>query len=365
MRKKVLIVDDSALMRRVFCDIIGADDRFEPADIAVNGVYALKLLSNNSYDLIVLDMLMPQMDGIAFLKEFQRLGYSGKIVVASTLAKDGSEITLEALSLGAADFIKKPDGLLGIKGDEFRNALTAVIDACLFSDGSPKTPQQRKAENTKNLELVAKNNQKLDTSVFSKAKKKVVAIASSTGGPKALQSVIPFIDANIDAPVLVVQHMPAGFTKTLAERLNQISPLNVVEAKDSMIVEKGTVYIAPGGIHMTVKTVGNVNRIALLDHPPREGVKPCANYMYESLIDSDYDMISCAVLTGMGADGTAGIKALKEGKSIYVVAQNQETCAVYGMPKCIVTAGLANEIVPLTKVADSINKNVGVKKDGC
>lgn len=193
-----------------------------------------------------------------------------------------------------------------------------------------------------------------------KAVKKIVAIASSTGGPKALQTLIPLLPANLNAPVLIVQHMPAGFTEALAGRLNTLSQIAVKEAADGDIIVPGQAYLAKGGRHMQVARSGTRHLIRYTDEPPREGVRPCANYMYESLTGCDYDEVVCAVLTGMGADGTAGIRNLKEKKRVTVFAQNEATCAVYGMPRSIVLAGLAEKEITLENIAQEIIKNVGV-----
>ncbi len=190
---------------------------------------------------------------------------------------------------------------------------------------------------------------------------RVVALASSTGGPKALQSVIPRLPRKLNAPVVIVQHMPAGFTASLAERLDTLSEVSVREAAEGDVLEAGTVYIARGGKHLNVIYSGGKHVIHYSDEPSREGVKPCANYMYESLRDSKYDQIVCVVMTGMGADGTQGIKNLKVRKKIHVIAQEESTCAVYGMPKSVVKAGVTDQVVPLEQIAQEIIMNVGVK----
>ena len=189
----------------------------------------------------------------------------------------------------------------------------------------------------------------------------IVALASSTGGPKALQSVIPKLPANLKVPVVVVQHMPAGFTASLSERLNSLSEVTVKEAAEGDVLMPGSVYIAMGGKHLNILNVAGKYTIHYSDEPAREGVKPCANYMYESLMDSKLDRIVCVVMTGMGADGTEGIQHLKEKKKIHVIVQEASTCAVYGMPKSAVNAGLADQIVPLEQIAQEITTNVGVK----
>lgn len=192
------------------------------------------------------------------------------------------------------------------------------------------------------------------------AGKKIVAIASSTGGPKALQVLIPLLPSNLNAPILIVQHMPAGFTKALADRLNLLSKVMVKEAEEGDILENGHAFLARGGRHMNAVRTGGRHRIHYTDEPPREGVRPCANYMYESLADCGYEEIVCAVLTGMGADGTAGIINLKKKKQITVFAQNEETCVVYGMPRSIVLAGLTGKGLSLEQIAQEITKSVGV-----
>lgn len=194
----------------------------------------------------------------------------------------------------------------------------------------------------------------------SRVGKKIVAIASSTGGPKALQALVPLLPSNLNAPILIVQHMPAGFTKALADRLNLLSEVEVKEAEEGDVLENGHVFLARGGRHMNVVRTGGRHRIHYTDEPPREGVRPCANYMYESLADCGYEEIVCAVLTGMGADGTAGIVNLKKKKQVTVYAQNEETCVVYGMPRSVVLAGLTQNELSLEQIAQEIIKSVGV-----
>lgn len=192
------------------------------------------------------------------------------------------------------------------------------------------------------------------------AVKKIVAIASSTGGPKALQVLIPLLPSNLNAPILIVQHMPAGFTKALADRLNLLSAVSVKEAEEGDILENGHAFLARGGSHMNAVRTGGRHRIHYTDEPPREGVRPCANYMYESLADCGYEEVICAVLTGMGADGTAGIVNLKKKKRVTVYAQKEETCVVYGMPRSVVLAGLTQKGLSLEQIAQEITKSVGV-----
>ncbi len=381
VQKKILIVDDSALMRRIAGDIIDSDSRYHVEDKAHDGLEALELLQKKQYDAVVLDVNMPRMSGLELLRELQKQRISARVLMFSSTTGEGTKETIEALELGAVDFIQKPAGLAALKDGEFKDhflELLAVVAKASLVGGvgtvtapaRPAAPPVRStpsgAESTEPGRFTRVSSSRLGsvqlrTGVPAVSGEKCIAIACSTGGPKALQQVIPYIPAGINAPILLVQHMPPGFTKSLAERLDTLSKVRVKEAEDGDLLEKGTVYLAAGGKHMKVGRSGNHMRIYYSDEPAREGVKPAANYMYESLGDSPYAEICCAVLTGMGADGTAGIVNLEKQKKIYVVAQDEPTSAVYGMPRAVASTGLVSEIVPLDKVADAITKHVGVR----
>ncbi len=352
--KKILIVDDSALMRRVYYDIIESDERFQVENFAKDGVEALELLKNKTYDAVILDVNMPNMNGIQLLKELKTQGIVAKVIMSSTDTVHGAKITLDALELGAIDFMHKPERSYLCKKDEFHDEFLRKLQAVCESKPAvyEANPQEVKKDDSKVIELAKKHRA---------TGKKIIAIASSTGGPKALQSVIPRIPKNINAPVLIVQHMPVGFTATLAERLNGMSELEVKEAKDGDEVLSGHAYLSMGGKHMIVVEKNGKHYIHYSDAPSREGVKPCANYMYESLVECGYDEVVCAVLTGMGADGTEGIKNLKDNKKIHVITQEQSTCAVYGMPKSVVQAGLSNQEVMLEDIAQELILAAGVR----
>jgi len=296
------------------------------------------------------------MNGLELLKELQRNKISAKVLMASTDTKEGAKVTMDALELGALDFIHKPSNALNCKEDSFKNDFLRLLAA--VANGKEQRfvntfSIQKIQESKKLVQLVSKHSTTTGN--------KLIAIASSTGGPKALQSVVPKLPKNINAPILIVQHMPQGFTKSLAERLDSLSEVSVKEAEDGDALEKGHVYIARGGAHMNVDPKKPGVNIFYSDQPTREGVKPCANYMYESLIGSKYDEIVCVVMTGMGADGTEGIKNLSKTNKIHVIAQEESTCAVYGMPKSVVNSGLANQVVGLEDIAQEIIMSVGVR----
>ncbi|MBQ8946156.1 MAG: chemotaxis-specific protein-glutamate methyltransferase CheB [Lachnospiraceae bacterium] len=355
--KKILLVDDSALMRRVMCDIIDSDSRFSVEDRATNGLEALDLLQRKTYDAVVLDVNMPKMDGIALLKELHKRKIGARVMMASTLTLEGAKVTLDCLDLGALDFIHKPDNASDCRDDEFKHKLLHT----LYSVSISRMPTFESKLTLDSIKTDRKVVELASKHASSYTGSKIVAIASSTGGPKALQSVIPKLPANLAAPVVLVQHMPVGFTASLAERLNSLGDITVTEAQEGDILEAGHVYISKGGQHMNVLTMASKYSIHYTDEPSREGVKPCANYMYESLRDSKVNEIVCVVMTGMGADGTEGIEHLKEKKRVHVITQTESTCAVYGMPKSVDKKGLSDQRVPLDQIAQEIILNVGVR----
>jgi two-component system chemotaxis response regulator CheB len=397
MAKKILVIDDSALMRRVISDIINEGDDYEVAAIAKDGVEGFDLIVSNPnlYSAVILDINMPKMNGLELLKELQKNRIEQTVIVVSTVAKQGAKETIQALEYGAFDFVTKPENYLETKGVAFKEAIHKMLDIATSSRASIErtrvvrsrttplsatsrtTTTSRLGQNSSNADRASAINAlrqrsmernvapaKIEASSLrnvKKNKKKIVALACSTGGPKSLQQVIPVLPKSLDCGVVVVQHMPAGFTASLAQRLDEMSQVKVKEAAQGDIIKKGVVYIAPGGFHLKIVKAGTEYKIDLNKEPAIEGLRPCANIMYESLENSDFDEITCVVLTGMGADGTKGIKGLVDKKKkIYVIAQDEDSCVVYGMPKAIAKTGLVNEVVPLNRIANSITKNVGV-----
>lgn len=372
MKKNILVVDDSALMRRLISDIIKSDERFVISDIASNGLEAFDLvtLHPQKYDAILLDINMPKLSGIGFLEQLNKLHIKHKIIMVSTLAKEGAKETIRCLELGAFDFVTKPESYIQAKDNSFRDKILETL--CLALNMEYQRQAIHKYEEVKFSDRIGiSTTRKLkeltgkpvmkQPFIKSNCSKKIVALACSTGGPKALQQVIPMLPENLDAPVIVVQHMPEGFTNSLASRLDEMSKMKVKEAEHGEIVKKGTVYIAKGGRQLHLVRKGDAYQLQITDEPPRNGLKPCADIMYESLLNANYEEITCVVLTGMGGDGTYGIKQLNDKKNIYVIAQDEATSTVYGMPKIVAEAGLADEITPISEVASAIAKIVGVR----
>ena len=347
---------------------------------------------------------MPKMNGIEFLEALEKQRIKQKIIIVSTLAKDGAAETIRALELGAFDYVTKPDSFVDAMSDTFKGKLLQCLQyaTALTEDkaidlvkSTPKVEVKRTEEKPEikpatpsaltapvipvtpagksSAGVVSPMNPRAILSeVFAPRKphkqvtgataKRLVAIASSTGGPKALQQVICKLPKNINAPVLIVQHMSEGFTKSLAARLNELSEVKVVEATGGERLEKGTVYLAKGGSQMRVVKKGSEYVIDInTTEPARNGLKPCADIMMESLANLVFDDITCVVLTGMGGDGTMGIRQLNEASNIYVISQDEATSTVYGMPKVVYEAGLSDVVLPLGKIAEEITKNVGVQ----
>ena len=383
MAKKILVIDDSALMGRVISDIINESNEYEVAAIAKDGLEGLDMIVSNPYEYsaVILDINMPKLNGLELLQRLQKDHIEQTVIVVSTVAKEGAKETIQALEYGAFDFVTKPENYLETKSVEFKNRIsirrtsmsktTAPVKKDLKS-GRTLTSVTARTERTRSTGItpapvrtvVHAPAKKVDGSMFTSVKtgkKKIVALACSTGGPKSLQQVIPMLPAKLDAGVVLVQHMPAGFTASLAARLNEMSDINVKEGADGDVIQKGWVYIAPGGKHIKVVKKASEYVIKLNDEPPIDGLRPCANVMYKSLVQCNYDEITCVVLTGMGAYGTEGIKTLSAShKKIHVIAQDEDSCVVYGMPKAIAQTGLVDEVVPLNKIAETITKNVGV-----
>lgn len=354
--KKVLIVDDSALMRRVISGIIETTKEYKVSYIAGNGVDALSILEKHKDISVVLcDICMPRMSGIELLQAVKERDIRVPFVMISS-SQEASD-TITALELGAMEFIKKPDGMTNKLNPMFERHVHNALK--MAAEVKEKYDREREtAEETSEAEQ--KVREPVGPLLSEPHADKLIALVCSTGGPNALKQVIPKLPKNLAAPMLVVQHMPVGFTATMSERLDEMSAIHVKEACDNEPIQKGTVYVAKGGTHLTLSRKMGRSKIVFDDAPPVVGLKPCGNIMYHSLCGLDYDEIICVVLTGMGADGTKGIKELAKHNKIYVIAQDERSSTVYGMPKAIYESGLTDVVCDIHKIADEIVKKVGV-----
>ncbi|MCQ2506913.1 MAG: chemotaxis-specific protein-glutamate methyltransferase CheB [Lachnospiraceae bacterium] len=354
-KKKILIVDDSALMRKVLCDIILSDEHFTIIKEACDGLEALNYVLDNlsNIDAIVTDINMPKMSGLEFLEVLEKNRVKIPILLVSSLAKEGAKETVRGLELGAFDFVTKPTSMAETRSNNFKDevlkklcyAVKVKVDTIIRSS-SPMNPKVANASRRPHKKTPI-------------TEKKLVVIVSSTGGPRALQSVITLLPKSLPCPVLLVQHMPEGFTESLAQRLDQLSPINVKEASDGDVLQKGTVYIAKGGSQMRLKKTGQLYTLSVdKNEPARAGLKPCGDILLESLVETDFAEYICVVLTGMGGDGTLGILKLCDCKNVCVLAQDEKTSTVYGMPRVVYEAGLTNEVLPLGEITSAIIKYV-------
>lgn len=357
----VLVVDDSAFIRKMIKDILAMDNEIQVIDIAKNGQEAIDKLMKNEIDVITLDVEMPIMDGLTTLKNIMEKKPTA-VVMLSSLTKSGADMTIQALNLGAVDFITKPSNIFKINDDEIKSL---IIDKIKVASKVKvfKKPYINKESNAINKEFSVINKemkQEKTINLGADLIEDIISIGTSTGGPRALQEVIPYISENINAPIVVVQHMPPGFTKSLAERLNNISKIIVKEAENGDILKKGVAYIAPGDRHITFKKDGKHIKIVLDNGEKVSGHKPSVDAMFLSLNEINFKKVIAVVMTGMGSDGTKGLKKLKERKNIISIAEDESTCVVYGMPKSVINLGLVDKVVPLNLISKEINKIMGV-----
>lgn len=344
---KVLIVDDSAFMRKILTDILSDDSRIDVIGTAKNGEDALNQISKLKPDLITLDVEMPVMDGITALKRIVK-DFKIPVVMLSSLTQAGADLTLEALEIGAVDFITKPTSIFKINTDEIKSKLIEKVIAA------------SKVSVAKVSKTAIVKHTKAKLTSHSTRMKNIIAIGTSTGGPRALQSVIPGIPGNIDGAVLIVQHMPVGFTKSLADRLNSMSEIEVKEAEHGDVLKPGWGYLAPGGYQMeVVKKSGNYV-IHLDDSKVVSGHRPSVDAMLYSIVEQDIRNTIAVIMTGMGSDGTKGLTQLRDNGKIRIIAQDEDSCVVYGMPGSAVKAETVDVEVPLNKITNEIVKAMGV-----
>ncbi|MFZ4454173.1 protein-glutamate methylesterase/protein-glutamine glutaminase [Salibacterium aidingense] len=337
----VLVVDDSAFMRKLISDYINEETDMTAQDTARNGKDAIKKIGQKSYDVITLDVEMPEMNGIEALKTIMKETPLPVIMVSSLTIK-GARQTIEAMEVGAVDFVAKPSGSISldlhhVKEElihKIRTAAEVDMRAQRFKTPSPAPLKEASSETLPVL-----------------PEKKIMSIAASTGGPKALQLLLPVLPEDFPAPVFVVQHMPPAFTRSLAERLDQLSRLHVKEAEDGEIAKRGVVYIAPGGNHLSVRKMGRslVNELSCT--PPVNGHRPSANVLFSSLSQiSDYGHIG-VVLTGMGSDGADGLSKMRAAQSCFIITESQKTSVVYGMPKVAAEKAKSDRILDIENIA--------------
>lgn len=346
---RIVVVDDSAFMRKAISDMLESEKSFEVVAKLRDGRELLEKVESINPDIITLDVHMRDLDGLATLKELKKMGKNYPIVMLSSATTEGSEITLECLDNGAISFITKPSGSISLDIAKVQKKLIDEIKSITANIKRKKIYNSRKVVNkigTDTYQVISKKNIEIPRN----KKIDAVVIAASTGGPKALQEVLTKLPKNLGVPVLVVQHMPEGFTKVFAERLDKVCNLKVLEADNGMRIDKNTIYIAKGGSHMIVD---NRKTIVLNKDPAVWGVRPAADKLFNSAIESYGGSILSVVLTGMGRDGADGTKNIKDSGGI-TISEDKSTCIIYGMPKATYETGKVDLVLPLNMIAEKI-----------
>jgi len=364
----VLIVDDSALMRNLIGHMIDETPGLVIGDKAMNGRFALDKLPRVNPDVIVLDLEMPEMNGIEFLKERRKRGIKIPVVILSSIARRGAEITMEALSLGASDFIQKPSGS---ESQDIHVVKDTLVEKLLGYGTSYRREQGKKtlspaefapktaAKPSPIMEMLTSVSPskiepaKPPTQLRKPANTEIIAIGISTGGPDALRVVFSQLDADLKIPIVVVQHMPPGFTNEFAKSLDRICPLDVKEAADGDPIQPGRILIAQGNKHLEVEKKSNNPVVRLSDTPLVSGHRPSADVLFASVAMAYQNRALGVIMTGMGRDGAQQLGTIyKEGGM--TLGQDEKSAVVYGMPRVAYELGHVMEQVPLEKMARRI-----------
>jgi two-component system chemotaxis response regulator CheB len=361
---RVLVVDDTVLYRKIVSDVLASIPDVEVVGSAHNGKAAISKLASLKPDLLTLDIEMPEMNGIQVLEHIQRQAPQIGAIMLSTLTHEGGAMTMKALELGAFDFIPKPQsGTMAENRKKIEAAISPMIRAFLRSTRISGLA----SSTTRTGKLVAATPKRNDTGAFTKrlstsinrSKAEVIAIGISTGGPNALAKMLPMIPKDIGVPILIVQHMPPMLTQSLANSLAGKCAVAVREARQGEPIVPNTVFIAPGGKQMKIVAGadGKSRVIKITDDPPENSCKPSVDYLFRSVAHHYVGRATGVIMTGMGSDGTEGLKLMKQNGAT-IIAQNEATCVVYGMPREAAETGLADAVLPLNQIAEMIVKTV-------
>jgi two-component system chemotaxis response regulator CheB len=356
-----MVVDDSAVIRGLLTRSLESDPSIAVVASVPNGEVALKTLSREDIDVIILDIEMPVMDGLTALPRLIELKPGTRVIMASTLTRKNAEISLRAMEAGAADYVTKPSstGALNSAG-EFRRELTEKIKALCSGKrggeacgpGPARTAGSARTPAAPVLDVAVRDIKLRSAPVLPP---EAIAIASSTGGPPALHEFFGNLPGDIKQPILITQHMPATFTTLLAEHIGRTAKMPSREGKDGETVVGGTIYVAPGGYHMEVVRDGDRNVIRLTEEPPENYCRPAADPMFRSLSKIYGPRLLAVVFTGMGSDGRRGAEIITAAGGT-VIAQDEESSVVWGMPGAVAMAGVCSAVLPLADIAPYVRK---------
>ncbi|MBF0101617.1 MAG: chemotaxis response regulator protein-glutamate methylesterase [Desulfobacterales bacterium] len=374
---KVLVVDDTIVYRKIVTDVLTEIPEVEVVGTANNGKIALAKINSLKPDLVTLDIEMPEMNGIDVLswikKEHPEIG----AIMVSTLTYEGGELTIKALELGAFDFISKPQGASMAENKksiidtlvpmiraysrrrDIRNILKGKPSDKITKSTSTPSPTTTTQVVSSKLDTVKQRLTRISRTM--KPKSEIVAIGISTGGPNALAKMMPKLPVKINVPILIVQHMPPVFTQSLAKSLNTKCAINVREARDGEVLEPSVAYIAPGGKQMKIVASpdGKNRLIRITDDPPENSCKPSVDYLFRSISQYYLNRSTAVIMTGMGSDGFAGLKMMKQ-NGAFIIAQDELSCTVFGMPKEPIESGIVDVVASLDDIADEIVKTVKI-----
>jgi two-component system, chemotaxis family, protein-glutamate methylesterase/glutaminase len=360
---RVLVADDSAFMRKLIQEILLTSGRMEIAGTARNGEDAILKTKKLKPDVVTMDIEMPIINGIDALKTIMKESPVPVVMLSSTTT-EGAENTFLAIQNGAVDFIAKPSGTISLDLEKISDEIIGKVLAASKANMTAfsKTDHGKNlfpAKGIKNSKIeLYPSNIKHEAALWEKSTKKIVCIGTSTGGPRALQTVLSKLPAILPAPILIVQHMPPGFTKSLASRLNSISKLTVKEAEDGEVLVNGTAYIAPGGYHLKVKKIGDSLAVHLDQSEMRNGLRPSVDLMFESVSRITGFAKIAVIMTGMGTDGMEGLVTLHQSGKLKAIAESEETSIVFGMPKAAISTHLIDEVQKVDDIAETILKYV-------
>lgn len=364
---RVLVVDDTAIYRRVVSNVLVDAPGIEVVGTAPNGKIALRKIEQLKPDILTLDLEMPEMDGLEVLRQLKAQDSPVGAIMLSAFTSDGVRSTVKALALGAFDFVLKPtSGSIEESIAILKRELCPKIEAfahtrCVrnillgkkpSSGASAQTPA---ATDTKPPDIVQRMT---GIATGAAGKPEVVVLGISTGGPQSLAQMLPKLPADLPIPILIVQHMPPMFTKSLADDLDKKCALSVSEAHNGQLVQPGRIIIAPGGKQMKIRKFQENIIISITDDPPENSCKPAVDYLFRSVAHTFGGRALGVIMTGMGNDGSLGCRLLKR-NGAPILTQDEATCVVYGMPKQPADEGLADVIAPLDRIADEITRLVG------
>lgn len=363
---RVLVVDDTVVYRKIVSDVLAEIPNVEIVGTAHNGKAALVKIASLKPDLMTLDIEMPEMNGLRVLEELKHKGSEVGAIMLSTLTLEGGEMTMKALELGAFDFIPKPqEGTMAENRKAIREAIAPILKAYIRSRSirnilSGKAPLKTLSNrDVQPLDKTMPQRPRVFRSPIIKSKSEIIAIGISTGGPKALAEMLPKLPREIGVPIVIVQHMPPIFTQSLARSLDAKCQIKIKEADSGETIEANTAYIAPGGRQMKIEagSDGKKRVIKITDDPPENSCKPSADYLFRSVANHYIGRATGVIMTGMGSDGSKGLQQMKENGAT-IIAQNEASCVVYGMPKEPIEKGVADIVVPLEDIASEITKTI-------